>query len=69
MKEEKIDTIQEYIEGLNRELIQSLDMFENCERILSVVCILEGLIHECEHDIYRKDVLHCCNIISRLGDS
>ena len=69
MKEEGIATTSEYIESLNRELIKTIDIFNNCERVISVVCLLENLINETDHDLYRKEVLHCCNIISKLGDS
>ena len=69
MKEEGIDTISDYIGNLNRELIKTIDVFNNCERVISVVCLLESLIEETDHDLYRREVLHCCNIISKLGDS
>ena len=68
MKEEKVKTVPEYIESINRELIKTIDVFEHCERVLTVVCLLESLINEENHDVYRKEVLHCCNIISRLGE-
>lgn len=69
MKEEGVATTTDYIENLNRELINNLEIFEQCERVISVVCILEGLIKETDHEQYRKAVLHCCNVISRLGDN
>lgn len=69
MKEEGVGTISEYVESLNRELIKTIDIFNNCERVISVVCLLENLVDETDHDSYRKEVLHCCNIISKLGDS
>lgn len=69
MKEEGVDTIVDYIESLNRELVKTIDVFDHCEHVLSVVCLLEHLITETDHGIYRKEVLHCCNIISRLGDA
>lgn len=68
MKEEKVSTVPEYIESINRELIKTIDIFEHCERVLTVVCLLESLINEENHDVYRKEVLHCCNIIARLGE-
>lgn len=69
MKEEGVDTISDYIGNLNRELIKTIDIFNNCERVISVVCLLENLVDETNHEAYRKEVLHCCNIISKLGDS
>ena len=67
LTEEGSETIRSYIESLNRELIKNIDVFEHCERVISVVCILEYLICEEDHSVYRKEVLHCCNIISKLG--
>lgn len=69
MKEEGVPTLSDYVGNLNRELIKTIDIFNNCERVISVVCLLENLIDETDHDLYRKEVLHCCNIISKLGDS
>lgn len=68
MKEEGVSTIDEYIMSLNRELIMNVSVFKNCEQILSVVCHLENIISEEHHEIYRKEILHCCNVISRIGD-
>lgn len=67
MKEESVPTVREYIEGLNRELIEHIEVFKRSERILAVVCILNGLIYETEHSVYRKEVLRCCNIIAEIG--
>lgn len=69
MKEEGVDTVNEYIETLNRELVKNIDIFGPCEHILSVVCLLEHLMSENDHAVYRKEVLHCCNIISRIGEA
>lgn len=68
MKEESSDTIQQYVENLNRELVMNVDIFERCERVLTVVCLLESVAKESDHDIYRRDILRCCRIISGLGD-
>lgn len=68
MKEEGVGTVDEYISSLNRELISQIDIFENCEKMLAVVCILEYIKTETEHDKYRKEVLHCCNIVSEVGE-
>lgn len=68
MKEENVSTVREYVEGLNRELVGSLEVFTRCERILSVVCLLESIVNEADHAVYRKDVLRCCNIISEEVD-
>ncbi|MGF6375111.1 hypothetical protein M2140_000145 [Clostridiales Family XIII bacterium PM5-7] len=67
MKETAVETIDEYVSSLNRELIRNIDVFGNCEHILSVVCLLEHVVSEDNHDIYRKEVLNCCNIVSRAG--
>lgn len=67
MKEENVSTVKEYIEALNRELIEHIEVFKRSERILAVVCILNGLIYETEHSVYRKEVLRCCNIVSEIG--
>lgn len=68
MKEENVPTVREYIEGLNRELVGSLEVFTRCERVLSVVCLLENIVNEPNHTVYRKDVLRCCNIIAEEVD-
>ena len=68
MKEESSNTIRQYVENLNRELIMNIDIFERCERVLTVVCLLESVANESNHDIYRRDILRCCRIISGLGD-
>ena len=68
MKEESSNTIRQYVENLNRELIMNVDIFERCERVLTVVCLLESVAKESDHDIYRRDILRCCRIISGLGD-
>ena len=68
MKEESSDTIQQYVENLNRELIMNVDIFERCERVLTVVNLLESVTNEDNHEIYRKTIFRCCNIISGLGD-
>lgn len=67
MKEEGVDTIPDYIYSLNRELVEAIDVFDHCERILSVICILQSLVDENNHSQYRKEVLHCCNIVVALG--
>lgn len=69
MKEEGANTVTEYIESLNRELVKNIDIFGPCEHILSVVCLLEHLISEDDHAVYRKEVLHCCSIMSRIGEA
>lgn len=67
MKEENVSTVKEYVESLNRELVEHIEVFNRSERVLSVVCILNGLIKETDHSIYRKEVLRCCNIMAELG--
>ena len=69
MKEEGAETVKEYIESLNRELVKNIDVFGPCEHILSVVCLLEHIISEDNHSVYRKEVLHCCSIMSRVGEA
>lgn len=68
MKEESVQTIRQYVESLNRELIANLIIFPKCERVMTVVCMLESIIDETEHAIYRQDVLRCCSIMSEVGD-
>lgn len=65
MKEENSETVGEYIDNLNRELIESLDVFARCERVVSVVCLLNGVAGETDHDVYRKLILKCCNILAK----
>lgn len=67
MKEEGVSTISDYIFSLNRELVEAIDIFDYCERILSVICILQSLIDENDHRRYRKEILHCCNVIGTIG--
>ena len=67
MKEENVPTVKEYIEALNRELVEHIEVFNKSERILAVVCILNGIKYEQNHSIYRKEVLRCCKIISEIG--
>lgn len=67
MKEEGVATIPDYIYSLNRELVEAADIFDHCERLLSVICILQSLIDEDDHKLYRKEVLNCCNTIVNLG--
>ena len=47
----------------------NISVFEKSEHIITVVCLLEHVMLETEHDVYRKEILRCCNILSRLGDS
>lgn len=68
MKEENIPTVDEYIAGLCRELVESVDVFDKCERILSVVCLLNGVATQADHALYRKDILRCCNIVAEEVD-
>lgn len=67
MKEENVSTVKEYIEALNRELVEHIEVFNRSERILAVVCILNGIKYEQDHAVYRKEVLRCCKIISEIG--
>lgn len=69
MKEEEVETIAEYINILNRELLSNLEVFNECEKVISVVCVLDSIIAEQEHSVYRRAILNCCNTIARLGDS
>ena len=68
MKEENNETLNQYIESLNSELMMNISVFEKSEHIITVVCLLEHVMLETEHDVYRKEILRCCNILSRLGD-
>ena len=68
MKEEGVPTVEEYISSLNRELIENINVFKQSECVLSVVCLLNNIIDEEDHSIYRKEVLHCCNIMSKAGE-
>lgn len=68
MKEENNITLEDYVDCLNRELMQNLHIFEHSEHVVSVVCLLSGVVNEIDHKKYRKEILRCCNIISRLGD-
>lgn len=67
MKEEGSNTVTEYINSLNRELINTIGLFDHCEHIISVVCLLDWITTEENHTVYRKEILRCCNIISRIG--
>lgn len=70
MKEEGIVSVPDYISNLNVELIEHYKIFNNCEKMLAVVCILENIKEESKHDIYRRQVLHCCNLIAEeVGDN
>ena len=69
MKEENNETLNQYIESLNSELMMNISVFEKSEHIITVVCLLEHVMFETEHEVYRKEILRCCNILSRLGDS
>lgn len=68
MKEEGVPTVEEYINSLNRELVENINVFKQSEHVLSVVCLLNNIIDEEDHSIYRKEVLHCCNIMSKVGE-
>lgn len=68
MKEENSSTLEQYIESLNSELMMNISVFEKSEYIITVICLLEHVMIEQDHDVYRKEVLRCCNMLSRLGD-
>ena len=68
MKEEDSNTLEQYIESLNSELMMNISIFEKSEHIITVICLLEHVMIESDHDVYRKEILRCCNILSRLGD-
>lgn len=68
MKEENSNTLEQYIESLNSELMMNISIFEKSEHIITVICLLEHVMIESDHDVYRKEILRCCNILSRLGD-
>lgn len=69
MKEEGVGTTSDYIYSLNRELTEAIDIFDHCERLLSVICILQSLVEEEDHKSYRRAVLNCCNTVGNLGGS
>ena len=68
MKEEGVPTVDEYVQSLNRELVENINVFKQSEHVLSVVCLLNNIIDEEDHSIYRKEVLHCCNIMAKVGE-
>jgi hypothetical protein len=72
LKEEKCETLDEYVESLLRELSgnQEIILFlQENEEFLSLMGTLENLPSEEDMKIYRSDVFKCIAIIRKLHAS
>jgi len=70
MREEKCETLDEYVENLLRELINHKELIEHLkyeEELMSLINTLEGLKNnELEFSIFRSDVLKSLSIIKKM---
>ena len=71
LKEEDCETIDQYIDSLNHELagMASSMIQEEATVILSIIHLLNHVKVENEHKIYRRDILKCCSLMKKVGDS
>ena len=68
LREENCQTINQNIERLNRELNGLLDVCsEHNKYVITVIHLLENALHEEDFNIYRSDILRCCELIKRIG--
>lgn len=67
LKEENLSTnnINSYIDSLIIDLYGFYKLTSN-DRVLNVLCELEGLKHNIEHVLFRKKVLDVANFIANL---
>lgn len=71
LKEEEISTINDHIDSLNSELFGFSVLCNNdidAATLISVVNLLEHVRIEAEHKKYRREILKCCNLVSKVGD-
>lgn len=69
LKEEKCETLDEYLEGLVRELISESKVVSKLTthgEFLSVISILHSLIEQEDFKIYRKDVFKCIDLVKKI---
>lgn len=70
MREEKCETLDEYVGNLLRELINHKELVESLkyeEELMSLINTLEGLKdNELEFSVFRSDVLKSLGIIKKM---
>jgi hypothetical protein len=72
MKEEKCNTLDEYIENLLRELISNKDVIEEQKYegdMMTLINTMNALIGQECFDEFRSDVLKSLNIIKKMKKS
>lgn len=68
LREEKCPTIHQNIERLNRELNGLIDVCGDQNKyIISIIHLLENSLHEENFQVYRSDILRCCELIKKIG--
>ena len=68
LREEKCTTINKNIERINRELIGFIDVAGDEQKyVITVIHLLENLADEKDFNVYRSDVLRCCELIGKIG--
>jgi hypothetical protein len=69
LKEESCETLDEYLEGLVRELIGTTEVTSklgNHGEFLTVISTIQSLIKQDVYKDYRKDVLKCVNLVRKI---
>ena len=68
LREEKCQTINQNIERLNRELNGLIDVCDKENKyIFTIIHLLENSLHEEDFQVYRSDILRCCELIKKIG--
>lgn len=68
LREEKCPTINQNIERLNRELHGLIGVCgEQNKYIISIIHLLENSLNEDDFQVYRSDILRCCELIKKIG--
>lgn len=67
LREENCKTIRKNIERINRELngLLSVNLHDD-KYLITIINLLENIIDEDDFQIYRADVLRCCELVKRL---
>ena len=69
MREEASYTLCSYIKRLQRE-VTALTEISSCANsnpdVITLACLINGISSTIDFEVYKSDVLRCCNIIEKL---
>lgn len=71
LKEEKIQTVNSYIDSIMDEVMGNADLINSIDcdpRVMIIVSTLSSIKNTEEHDVYKRSVFKCIRYVEQLRD-